>query len=652
MVLEDFKEIDLKEFPKEFDILLENQKREIEHIIENGIDYDSILKPLQDLESRRDNLFTILDHIHNVNNSEETTKAYLETLPKISKFETKLLQNIELFKKIERLKSNNRERQRVIDNSIKSLKLNGIDLPKEQKMELEKIDLELEELSNQFSQNLIEAQKSYRLLLEEADVAGIEKSDLESRRVEENGKLYYRFTLQIPDYILYMTYGKNREIREEYYKAFVTKAPENKKIIDRILLLRDRKVKILGFNNYADYSIKKRDAKSTKEVIEFLEKLLELTLPHAEKEMEELKEFAKREDNILSLQPFDLAYYSQKLKEQKFQFNENIIKSYFESGEVLNGLLNLVSKLFNMEFIENRDSPTWQGNIKTFDIYRDRELIGRIYFDLESRENKRGGAWMNGWQTHFIDTENRTHLPAVFIVTNFQRATDKTPSLLRHNDIVTLFHEMGHAIHHLFSKCSEYSISGIHGVAWDTVEFPSQFLENFAYEKSILKGFAYHYKTKEAIDESLLDKIKDSKNFQSALGLIRQIELSLFDILLHTRVYQGEEVQELLDSIRQRTSLIDIPKYNKFQNGFSHIFAGGYSAGYYSYKWAEVLSADAFFECLDINGEFNQEKANGYYENILTKGGSDDMSVLYRNWLGRDAKLEALLRLYNLDNKS
>jgi len=255
---------------------------------------------------------------------------------------------------------------------------------------VERIDLELEELSNQFSQNLIEAQKSYELLLEEADVAGIEKSDLESRRVERDGKIYYRFTLQIPDYILYMTYGRNREVREEYYKAYTTRAPENGEVIDRILLLRDRKVEILGFNSYADYSIEKKDANSTKEVIEFLERLLELSLPFAKEEIEELREFAKSQDNISSLQPFDLSYYSQKLKEQKFQFSENEIKEFFEQKRVLRGLLELVSNLFNIEFIENIDTPAWEGEITIFDIYRDKSLVGRVHFDLESRESKRG----------------------------------------------------------------------------------------------------------------------------------------------------------------------------------------------------------------------------------------------------------------------
>jgi len=290
----------------------------------------------------------------------------------------------------------------------------------------------------------------------------------------------------------------------------------------------------------------------------------------------------------------------------------------------------------------------WHNKVKSFDIYKDGTLSGRIYFDLESREEKRGGAWMQDWETHFIDSKGKEHLPSVFIVCNFAESTEENPSLLRHSEVITLFHEMGHGIHHLFSRCSQRSISGINGVAWDVIEFPSQFLENFAYEKAILKRFAFHYETGEPMSEELLDKIKETKNYHAAMGILRQVEFSLFDFNLHKKLYGGNEVQEVLDEVRKTTALLEVPSYNKFQNGFAHIFAGGYAAGYYSYKWAEVLSADAFFSCLDDDGSFNQQKADGYYKFILSRGGSEEMSSLYQQWLGRDAKVESLLKLYAL----
>jgi oligopeptidase A len=276
-------------------------------------------------------------------------------------------------------------------------------------------------------------------------------------------------------------------------------------------------------------------------------------------------------------------------------------------------------------------------------------LSGRIYFDLEARKEKRGGAWMHDWETHYVDVEGKKHLPTAFIVCNFSPSTEENPSLLRHDDVVTLFHEMGHGIHHLFGTCKERSVSGINGVAWDVVEFPSQFLESFAYEKPILKRFAFHHESKEPMSDELLDKIKDTKNYQAALGILRQVEFSLFDFNLHKKLYQGDEVQALLNGIRKKTALLPVPEYNKFQNGFAHIFAGGYSAGYYSYKWAEVLSADAFYACLDKESGFNQEKADGYLKYILNKGGSEEMSSLYKQWLGREPKVSSLLKLYGIE---
>ena len=645
----EFRLDDLDNFPKELETLLERQLGDIENIVNSSnSSYMDILKPLQDLESELELFFTPLAHLNSVNNSDKTKEAYEKSLPQISKFHSKISQNEKLFHKIESLSSTDLEESRVIQNSIRDFILSGAKLSMEKKKELEEINLELSELSNSFFQNLLDANSSYELVIEDSrDVEGIPDSDLALAKMVVDGKEVYRFTLQIPSYLSYMTYGINREYREMLYRAYSTRAPQNSKIIDRILLLRNREAKLLGFNSYTELSLETKDAPSSKAVIEFLEKLLKLAKPKAIKELEELKEFAFRVDGIKSLQPFDIAYYSEKLKKDKFHFDENMTKPYFEQNSVLNGLLGVVSNLFRVEFRES-NTPIWDSSVKVFDIYRDNILSGRVYFDLEARDTKRGGAWMHNWQTHFINSKGARKLPVVFIVANFPTSTKDTPSLLRHDDVVTLFHEMGHGIHHLFSQCSEYSISGVNGIAWDVVEFPSQFLENFAYEKEILKKFAFHYETGEPISSELLDKIKKAKNFQSALGLLRQIEFSLFDIKLHQKLYQGDEVQALLDTIREETSLIKVPKYNKFQNGFGHIFSGGYSAGYYSYKWAEVLSADAFFECLDSNGEFNQEKANGYYNHILSQGSSEDMSTLYKKWLGRDAKVESLLKLYEI----
>ncbi|NOZ90111.1 MAG: M3 family metallopeptidase [Epsilonproteobacteria bacterium] len=651
MQLEDFKIDNIKEFPQKLKELLDRQLKDIKSITDSDKNsYKEVLKPMQDLDNELELFFTPLSHLNSVKNSKETQKAYEESLPQLSKFDSQITQNEKLFEKIKNITSNELEEKKVIENNIKEFILSGAELPTKEKKELEKINIKLSELSNKFSQNLLDANNAYELIIkDEKDVVGIPDSDLELAKTTIDGKSVYKFTLQIPSYLAYMTYGINRAYREELYRAYSTRAPQNAQIIDEILSLRDKKAKLLGFENYTDLSIETKDAPSATEVIEFLNRLAKLAKPQAIKELDELKAFAFDEYNIQNLQPFDVAYYSEKLKKAKFDFDENMTKPYFEQSKVLNGMLDIVSTLFKVEF-KPASTPTWDSRAKVFDIYKDSKLSGRVYFDLEARKDKRGGAWMHNWQTHFIDTKNQQHLPAVFIVCNFPASTKTTPSLLRHNDVVTLFHEMGHGIHHLFSKCHEHSVSGVNGTAWDVVEFPSQFLENFAYEKEILKKFAYHYESGEPMSDELLDKIKDSKNFQSALGILRQVEFSLFDILLHQKLYQGDEVQELLDDIRKETSLLKVPSYNRFQNGFGHIFSGGYAAGYYSYKWAEVLSADAFFECLDSNGSFNQEKADGYYNFILSRGSSEDMNILYKKWLGRDAKVESLLRLYGIES--
>jgi len=649
-MFQEFKIDNLNKFPKDLDRLL-NKQRKIINAITHSEDtaYEKVLKPLQDLDEELGLFFTPLSHLNAVMNSDETQKAYEESLPLLSKFSSEMAQNVALFKKIEQIKAKDEEAKTVVKHDIRDFILSGVNLPEKKKKRMEEISLKLSELSNNFSQNLLDATNAYELIItDEKDIAGMPESDIAAAKEEIDGKTVYKFTLQIPSYLAYMTYGPNRKYRKELSKAYNTRAPQNAEVIDQILSLKQEKAKLLGFENYAEYALETRDASTQEEVIGFLNDLADAAIPQAKNELEELKAFALKTDGINDLSTHDVGYYSEKLKKEKFDFDDTMTKPYFEQNRVLEGLLNIVSDLFDVTF-KPVDVPTWHSCVKPFDIYEGEKLSGRIYFDLEARKEKRGGAWMNDWETHFVDSKGEEHLASAFIVCNFSPATKQTPSLLRHDDVVTLFHEMGHAIHHLFGKCHERSVSGINGVAWDVVEFPSQFLENFAYEEAILKRFGFHHETGDPISEELMAKIKETKNFQAALGILRQVEFSLFDFKLHQKLYQGEEVQALLDTVREKTSLLKPPSYNKFQHGFAHIFAGGYAAGYYSYKWAEVLSTDAFFSCLDEKHGFDKAQAKGYKEIILANGGAKKMSELYQEWLGRKAEVKSLIKLYEID---
>ena len=648
-MFQEFKINNLDQFPQELEKLLNQQRALINDITHNSdTSYEKVLKPLQDLDEELGLFFTPLSHLNSVMNSEETQKAYEESIPLLSKFSSEMAQNEALFKKIEQIKATDDEAKTVVEHEIRDFVLSGVKLSEEKKKRMEEISLSLSELSNQFSQNLLDATNAFELIIEdEKDVEGMPQSDIDAAKEEVEGKTVYKFTLQIPSYLAYMTYGPNREYRKILSKAYSTRAPENAEVIDQILALKQEKAKLLEFESYAHYALETRDASKEEEVISFLEALANAALPQAKNELEELKAYAKRVDGIEDLAGYDLGYYSEKLKKEKFDFDDTMTKPYFEQSKVLEGLLDIVSELFGVTF-KPADVPTWHACVKPFDIFEGDELSGRIYFDLEARKEKRGGAWMNDWETHYVDSKGEKHLASAFIVCNFSPTTKENPSLLRHDDVVTLFHEMGHAIHHLFGKCKERSVSGINGVAWDVVEFPSQFLENFAYEAAILKRFGFHHETGEPISEELMAKIKETKNYQAALGILRQVEFSLFDFKLHQKLYQEEEVQNLLDAIREKTALLKSPSYNKFQHGFAHIFAGGYAAGYYSYKWAEVLSADAFFSCLDDDSGFDTKSAKGYKECILAHGGAKEMSDLYQEWLGRKADVKSLIELYEI----
>ena len=643
-------ECDLENFINKLNTILDNNNKEIDALLkQENKTYASFVKKLQMIDDKLELFFTPLSHINSVNNSDETQKVYTESLPIITEYSTKLSQNIDMYNAYKEIltkeaDSLNYEQLRVLELNIQGFELSGAHLDDKTKQRLQEINIKKSKLSNNFSQNLLDATNAYeKIITDKADIEGIPQSDIDSASFEEDGVTKYKFTLQMPSYIAYMTYGSNAKIREELYKAYTTRAPENAQIIDEILKLKDEMSKLLGFNSYAEYSLAPKMAKDTTSVLSFLDKLLMNSKAQAKEELKEVQELSNK-----PLQSFDSGYYSELLKKKKYDIDEEIYRPYFEKTSVVNGMFEFLNKLFGIYFKEVKEE-LWDKKAISYDLYIDKKIRARLYLDLEARKSKRGGAWMHNYQTHHTDEEGKENLASAFVVCNFPASNEKTPSLLRHDDVVTLFHEMGHAIHHLLSTVNENEVSGVNGVEWDAVEFPSQFLENFAYEPQVLKMFATHYKSGDIISDEMCQKLVRSKNFLSASGMLRQLEFSIFDFKLHSKLTQGDEVQSLLDEIRNDTALIKAPSYNKFQNGFAHIFAGGYAAGYYSYKWAEVLSADAFYNIMD-EGIFNSKTADKYLEIILKGGGAKSMSELFVELMGREPNPDNLLRLNGINH--
>ena len=649
-----FKEFHIENFEnssKLLEELLNNSRVEVEKLLEiKNKTYKNFVLPFAEIGEKINEFITPIFHLDSVKNSKITSKVYEECLPLISKYESEISQNESIYTSFKNIQSNKKStlsniQLKVLENEIRDFELSGCQLENNKKQRLEEIDLALGELSHKFSQNILEATNSFSLIIENfEDVKEIPKSDLELAKFEEDGKTKYKFTLQMPSYIAYMTYGTSREKREELYKAYTTRAPQNGEIIEKILALKDEKVKILGFKNYASYSLATKMANSEDDVINFLEELGNKAKEKAIKELEEIKQIAK-EDGIDDFRASDISFYSEKLKKAQYDIDEEYYRPYFEQNSVLNGFFTALNELFDIEF-KSSNAPSWDEKVKVYDILENNKTIARIYIDLEARDDKRGGAWMNNWHSYYKDSNNNINLPTAYIVGNFPQSTKDIPSLLRHSDVVTLFHEMGHALHHLLSKVEEPTVSGISGVAWDVVEFPSQFLEYFSYDRDILKLFAKHYQTGEVLDDEAISRLIKAKNFQSSMATVRQIEFALFDFKLHQKLYKTEfEIQELLNSIRDKFSVIKTPEYNKFQNSFSHIFSGGYSAGYYSYKWAEVLSADAFYMFLDSKNVLNKELGLKYKNCVLSCGGSENMDKLFFDFAQREPKIDSLLKI-------
>lgn len=643
--------LNLETFIEDLNALISKNHQMIKSLLEiEPKSYHNFVRPFDLMEEEMELLFTPLSHINAVNNSEQSQKVYADALPILTDYSTFIGQNLAIYDAFKQIKANEYdhltiEQRRILDLNILHFELAGAHLDNQSKERLAEINNRKSTLTNDFSQNLLNATNAYeKIITDDADIVGIPKSDLENASFEEDGITKYRFTLQMPSYIAYMTYGPNRAIREELYRAYTTRSPENGAIIDELMALRQEMAQLLGFASYSDYSLASKMAPNTQSVLKFLNELIETSRAQASREIEELKNIA---DGI-DLQSYDTAFYGEILKKAQYDIDEEEYRPYFEQHSVMSGMFTFLEKMFGIRFVKI-DAPLWDEKASMYDIFEGETLRARIYFDLEARKNKRGGAWMHNFQTHHEDCEGKTHLASAFVVCNFPPSSATSPSLLRHDDVVTLFHEMGHTLHHVLSHTREHGVSGVNGVEWDAVEFPSQFLENFAYEPTVLKLFAAHYQSGEILSDEMIEKLIRAKNFQSALFMLRQLEFALFDFELHSKLHQGDEIQALLDSIRERTTFIKPPSYNKFQNGFSHIFSGGYSAGYYSYKWAEVLSADAYYAIVD-DGIFDSELAQKYKNIVLAKGGSQSMQKLFKEMMGRECETAHLLRLSGIES--
>ncbi|MDR2904775.1 MAG: M3 family metallopeptidase [Helicobacteraceae bacterium] len=648
-----FDEFDIGELaakPAELEELLARNRAAIENLIAMpNKTFTNFARALAELDEKIARFMTPLTIAQCAENSPETQAAYEAVLPLLSEYETNLAQNLRLFSAYKEILAGDltltNAQKRTLEYAILDFELEGAALGDIEKSRIKEINSRLAEIDNAFSQNLLDATKNYSRSVDRSDLAGVMASDLSAFEDENGG---YKLFLLPHAFISFMSYGENRELREALYRAHCTRAPENEAIAAEMLSLKDEKSKLVGFAHYADYSTKTKMAGNAKSAIDFVQKLIEGALPQARREIAELREFARSQGFEGELAAYDFAFWSKKQEIAKYQIDEDEYKNYFETFNVLAGLFEFLKQLFGAEFRETA-AKTWNENARAYDLLIAGEVKARLYVDLFERKTKRGGAWMDNWQTRFVAVDGAVNLPSAYICCNFPSPTANAPSLLRHDDVVTLFHEMGHAIHHLFSRVDERDASGVNGVEWDAVEFPSQWLENFAYEPKVLRLFARHRTSGEAITDEMILRLNAAKNYNSALAMLRQCEFSLFDLLIHQAPLSAAEIQAALDRARETTALIRPPAYNKFQNGFSHIFGGGYSAGYYSYKWAEVLSADAYFAFAD-RGVFDDGLAARFMTAVLSAGGSRSSAENFRDFLGRDPNPSALLRLCGIES--
>ena len=628
-------------------------------VMGGSISWENFVEPIEMVSEKISRAWGQIEHLNAVVNSDDLRKAYNDNLIKLTEFYTNLSQDEALYKKYQSLKdgeifkSLTPSQKRIIDNVLREFKLGGAELNELEKARFKVIQEKLAKLSTQFEENILDATNEFSIFVGDADdLQGIPEENIKKAQSEaiEDKKEGYKFTLHFPSYLPVMQYAEDRNLREKLYRGYATRASElaspkfdNTKLIDEILALRYESAKLLGFNHFTEMSLVTKMAKSNEEVVSFLMDLANKAKPFALKDMEELSAFSKTL-GIEKLEAWDIAYVSEKLRQAKYSFSENEVKQYFPEHRVLKGLFKVVETIFKLKIIKT-DTPTWHKDVSFYSIKNDRdELVGQFYFDLYARNHKRGGAWMDEAISRYKNSFESSH-PVAFLTCNFSSPSENKPALFSHDDVITLFHEFGHGLHHMLTKVDEYSISGIKGVEWDAVELPSQFMENFCWEWDVVKHMTEHVDNKSPLPEALFKKMIEAKNFQSGMQTLRQIEFSLFDIRLHTQYSDQNKINslKLLETIRDEIAVVRPPAWNRFPNSFSHIFAGGYAAGYYSYKWAEVLASDAF-SLFEEEGILSSNAGQKFQEEVLSKGGSRPAMESFVAFRGRTPSVDALLR--------
>jgi oligopeptidase A len=623
---------------------------------------------LDELNARLGRAWSPVSHLNAVCNNAELRAAYEACLPKLSEYATELGQNRALFQAYEALaRSPEAEgfdvaQKTILEHALRDFRLSGIDLPEAEQQRYGAVQMKLSELASKFSNQLLDATQAWtKQVTDEAALAGLTDSAKAQMKqaAEAKGLDGWLISLEFPSYFAVMTYADDRALREEVYAAYCTRASDqgpnagqndNGPLMLEILALRQELAKLLGFANYAELSLASKMAETTDQVLHFLRDLGVRGKPFAEQDLRELQAFAF-DQGCSDLQSWDVGYYSEKLREQRYSISQEILRAYFPVDKVLSGLFAIVEQLYGIQIEELSGFDSWHPDVRLFEIKENGAHVGRFFFDLYARANKRGGAWMDGARDKRRDADGKLISPVANLVCNFTPAVGGKPALLTHDEVTTLFHEFGHGLHHLLTRVEHAGASGINGVAWDAVELPSQFMENWCWEPEGLALISGHFETGEPLPQDLLDKMLAAKNFQSGLMMVRQIEFSLFDFELHATHGDGRSVLEVLEGIRNEVSVLRPPAYNRFPNSFAHIFSGGYAAGYYSYKWAEVLSADAFSR-FEEEGVFNRDTGRAFREAILARGGSQEPMQLFVDFRGREPSIDPLLRHLGLSQKA